>query len=181
MVPVSLLEQILPRERDVKFQHSCHTDSTVSNMNIYLQHCIHKSQQISRQIAKFNITWLSGDRGGAHRCKHRLNIASFPGLHAQLLSLAVRKAGGRPGRSRHVIRAAIDVTACLLELMTQGVRPPYVPISARPDDNGRRQSLEASYRSRIREQWITRSSCSEKARGCVLSSVDLYRVAILAS
>ena len=37
------------------------------------------------------------------------------------------KSGGRPGRSRHVIRAAIDVTASWLELITQGVRPPYVP------------------------------------------------------
>jgi len=93
--------------------------------------------------------------GGKHtslHCTCTCTVASFPGLHAQLLSLAVQKAGGRPGRSRHVIRAAIDVTACLLELMTQGVRPPYVPISARPDDNGRRQSLEASHRSRIREQ-----------------------------
>jgi len=26
------------------------------------------------------------------------SLASFPGLHAQLLSLAVRKAGGSPGR-----------------------------------------------------------------------------------
>ena len=42
----------------------------------------------------------------------------------------------------HVIRAAIDVTACLLELITQGVRPPYVPLSTRADDNGKRQSLE---------------------------------------
>ena len=80
---------------------------------------------------------------------HTQILASFPGLHAQLLSLAVRKAGGRPGRSRHVIRAAIDVTTSLLELITQGVRPPYVTVA---DGNGRRQSLEASHRSRIREQ-----------------------------
>ena len=60
--------------------------------------------------------------------QHVQIVASFPGLHAQLLLLAVRKVGGRPGRSRHVIRAAIDVTASLLELITQGVRPPYVPI-----------------------------------------------------
>jgi len=37
-------------------------------------------------------------------------IALFPGLHAQLLSLAVRKAGGRPGRIYHMMRAAADVT-----------------------------------------------------------------------
>ena len=37
-------------------------------------------------------------------------LASFPGLHAQTLSLAVRKAGGRPGRIYHVMRAAADVT-----------------------------------------------------------------------
>jgi len=36
-----------------------------------------------------------------------VKVASFPGLHAQLLSLAVRKAGGRPGRFRHVICAVI--------------------------------------------------------------------------
>ena len=40
-------------------------------------------------------------------CK-RQTVASFPGLHTQLLSLAVQKAGGRPGRSHHVIRAATD-------------------------------------------------------------------------
>jgi len=33
-------------------------------------------------------------------------IASFPGLHAQFLSLAVRKAGGRPGRIYQVMHAA---------------------------------------------------------------------------
>ena len=38
------------------------------------------------------------------------SLASFPGLHAQLLSLAVRKAGGRPGRIYHVMRATTDVT-----------------------------------------------------------------------
>ena len=59
-----------------------------------------------------------------------LEVSSLVPRHAQLVSLAVTKsgAGGRPGRSRHVIRAAIDVTASLLELITQGVRPPYVPI-----------------------------------------------------
>jgi len=41
-----------------------------------------------------------------------LQVASFPGLHAQLLSLAVRKAGRRPGRIYHVMRAAADVTYC---------------------------------------------------------------------
>jgi len=69
-----------------------------------------------------------------------------------------------------------DVTASLLELITQGLRPPYVPINTRADNNGRRQSVEVSHRSRIREQWVTMSSCSEKARGCVLWSVDLYPV-----
>ncbi len=32
------------------------------------------------------------------------HVASFPGLHAQLLSLAVQKAGGRPGRISHVLQ-----------------------------------------------------------------------------
>ena len=41
-------------------------------------------------------------------------IASFPGLHAQLLLLAVRKAGGRSGRIYHVMCAAADVTFSLL-------------------------------------------------------------------
>jgi len=41
-------------------------------------------------------------------------LALFPGLHAQLLSLAVRKAGRRPGRIYHVMRTAADVTFSLL-------------------------------------------------------------------
>jgi len=41
-------------------------------------------------------------------------LASFPGLHAQLLSLAVQKAEGRPGLIYHVMRAAADVTFSLL-------------------------------------------------------------------
>ena len=39
-------------------------------------------------------------------------LASFPSLHAQLLSLAVRKAGRRPGRTYNVMHAAADVTYC---------------------------------------------------------------------
>jgi len=39
-----------------------------------------------------------------------LTLALFPGLHAQLLSLAVRKVGGRPGRIYHVMCAAADIT-----------------------------------------------------------------------
>ena len=62
------------------------------------------------------------------------------------------KSGGRPGRSRHVIHTTIDIMASLLELITQGMRPLYVPISTRADGNGRRQRLEASHQSRIREQ-----------------------------
>ena len=41
-------------------------------------------------------------------------LALFPGLHTQLLSLAVRNAGGRPGRTYHVMRATADVTFSLL-------------------------------------------------------------------
>jgi len=37
------------------------------------------------------------------------SLAPFPGLHPQLLSLAVRKAGGKPGRIYHVMYAAADV------------------------------------------------------------------------
>jgi len=44
-----------------------------------------------------------------------LGLASFPGLHAQLLLLAVRKAGRRPGRIYHMMRAAADVTFSLLK------------------------------------------------------------------
>jgi len=41
---------------------------------------------------------------------HALIASLVPlGLHAQLLSLAVQKAGGRPGRIYHVMRAAADV------------------------------------------------------------------------
>jgi len=39
-----------------------------------------------------------------------LTSALFPGLHTPLLSLAVQKAGGRPGRNYHVMRATADVT-----------------------------------------------------------------------
>ena len=41
-------------------------------------------------------------------------IASFPGLHAQLLLLAVQKVGGRPGRIYHVMYDAADITFSLL-------------------------------------------------------------------
>ena len=37
-------------------------------------------------------------------------LASFPGLHAQLLLLAVQKAGGRPERIYHVMSAAAHIT-----------------------------------------------------------------------
>jgi len=40
------------------------------------------------------------------------SLASFPDLHSQLLSLAVQKAGGRPGWIYHVMHAAGDVTYC---------------------------------------------------------------------
>jgi len=46
-------------------------------------------------------------------------LASFPGLHAQLLSLAVRKAGGRPGQIHHVMHAAADVDVTF-SLLTPG-------------------------------------------------------------
>jgi len=52
-----------------------------------------------------------------HSCSGT-NLASFPGLHAHLLSLAVRKEGRKPGRSRHMIRAVTDISASLLELIT---------------------------------------------------------------
>ena len=45
---------------------------------------------------------------------HVLLLASIPGLHVQLLSLAVRKVGRRPGRIYYVMRAAADVTFSLL-------------------------------------------------------------------
>jgi len=41
-------------------------------------------------------------------------VALFPGLHTQLLSLAVQKAGRRPGRVYHVMCAAADVMFSLL-------------------------------------------------------------------
>ena len=49
--------------------------------------------------------------GGGCMC---VSVASFPGLHAQLLLLAVRKVGGRPGQIYHVMRATADVTFSLL-------------------------------------------------------------------
>ena len=36
------------------------------------------------------------------------SLSPFPGLHTQLLSLAVRKAWGRPGWIYHVMRATAD-------------------------------------------------------------------------
>jgi len=42
----------------------------------------------------------------------RSELASFPGLHVQLLSLAVRKTGRKPGWIYHVMCAAADVTYC---------------------------------------------------------------------
>ena len=45
---------------------------------------------------------------------HYKRVASFPGLHAQLLSLAVRKAAGRPGWIYHVMCATPDVMLSLL-------------------------------------------------------------------
>ena len=41
-------------------------------------------------------------------------VASFSGLHVQLLSLTVRKVGGRPGRIYHMMRTAADITFSLL-------------------------------------------------------------------
>ena len=38
------------------------------------------------------------------------SLALFPGLHAQLLSLAVQNAGGKPGRIYHMMQATADVT-----------------------------------------------------------------------
>jgi len=46
----------------------------------------------------------------------KVKLASFPDLHAQLLSLAVRKAGGRPGRICHVMRATDGPTPTILLL-----------------------------------------------------------------
>jgi len=43
-------------------------------------------------------------------------IALFPGLHAQLLSLAVGKAGGRPGTIYHVMFATDIPTPMILFL-----------------------------------------------------------------
>jgi len=59
--------------------------------------------------------WVSHKIGMIILYKHTLSLsdkilASFPGLHAQLLSLTVQRAGGRPGRIYHVMRAAADVT-----------------------------------------------------------------------
>ena len=50
-----------------------------------------------------------------HLTKH--SVASFPGLHAQLLLLAVRKAGRRPGQIYHAMHAAADV---MFSLLTSG-------------------------------------------------------------
>ena len=46
-----------------------------------------------------------------------MGLASFPGLHTELLSIAVRKAEGRLGRIYHMMRAAADV---MFSLLTSG-------------------------------------------------------------
>jgi len=48
----------------------------------------------------------------AHPESKSPDVASFPGLHAQLLLAAVRRAGRRPGWIYHVMRASADVTYC---------------------------------------------------------------------
>ena len=63
--------------------------------------------------------WVGGvgGRGGRQEGGHthtQVVLASLPGLHAQLLSLAVRKAGRRPGQIYHVMCAAADITFSLL-------------------------------------------------------------------
>ena len=55
-------------------------------------------------------TWL-GVSGNENK---PTGVASFPGLHTQLLSLVVRKAGRRPGQTYPMMRAAADVTFSLL-------------------------------------------------------------------
>jgi len=62
-----------------------------------------KPQMIDHSLAPPMKMWMT-----------HTSLALFPGLHAQLLSLAVRKAGGRPGRIYHVMCAAADVTISLL-------------------------------------------------------------------
>ena len=60
---------------------------------------------------------------------HLLLLALFPGLHVQLLSLAVRKAGGRPERIYHVMRAAADV---MFSLLTSGLVLPLTLLPLNP-------------------------------------------------
>jgi len=55
-------------------------------------------------------------------------IPAFPGLHTQLLSLAVQKAGGRPGRIYHVMCATADVIYARLSLVSPRI---YVAAIAR--------------------------------------------------
>ena len=54
---------------------------------------------------------MSGEGGAT---VYRFKQASFPGLPTQLLSLTVRKMGGRPGWTYHVMHAAADITFSLL-------------------------------------------------------------------
>ena len=49
-----------------------------------------------------------------HAFSYAYWLASFPGFHAQFLSLAVRKVGGRPGWIYHMMHATADVTFSLL-------------------------------------------------------------------
>ena len=51
----------------------------------------------------------------------------FPGLHAQLLSLAVQKAEGRPGSIYHVMRATADAA---------GLSPAFCTVSDKAGRGG---------------------------------------------
>ena len=52
-----------------------------------------------------------------HLCYRQLQVASFPGLYAKLLSLAVRKVRRRLGRIYHVMCVAADI---MFNLLTSG-------------------------------------------------------------
>ena len=74
-----------------------------------ISHCTEHSITVTFSYFTYPVSLIPKLNGYGQGTMH---LASFPGLHAQVLSLAVRKVGRRPGWIYHVMCAAADVTYC---------------------------------------------------------------------
>jgi len=74
------------------------------------------TRSLAGRTTSIKSSWgmVSREKEDSQNCflRHYWYVASFPGLHAQILSLAVQRVGGRPGWIHHVMHAAADVTYC---------------------------------------------------------------------